>query len=113
MYKERSPAEKKNAGGIIEILPAASFAPTGAGFVGLWTAIENIRQDFSGVWGTPQQAERISLSIACKSFVSVLLAENQLSVSASAGFTDGNSIPKLLYRSRECNSVLMNAHELR
>ena len=34
-----------------------SFAPIGAGLVGLWTAIENIRQDFSGVWGTPQQAE--------------------------------------------------------
>jgi len=39
------------------ILPAAFlFAPIGAGFVGLWTAIENIRQDFSGVWGAPQQA---------------------------------------------------------
>ena len=31
------------AGGIIAILPAAFFAPTGAGLVGLWTAIENIR----------------------------------------------------------------------
>ena len=40
------------------ILPAAFlFAPNGAGLVGLWTAIENIRQDFSGVWDTPQQAE--------------------------------------------------------
>lgn len=52
MYKERSPAEKKNAGGIIEILPAAFLLRRpGAGFVGLWTAIENIRQDFSGGLG--------------------------------------------------------------
>ena len=30
-----------------------------------------------------------------------------------AVFKGGSSMPKLLYRSKECNSVLINAHELR
>ena len=54
------------------ILPAAFlFAPISAGLVGLWTAIENIRQDFFGVWSTPQQAERI----ACRTMSEAKLSQ--------------------------------------